>query len=324
MSVLRGHVLGYLVRMLRAMRGRGATVRELVRALSERGLHEVDAVLYLARAFKTPAPRILPFMEMYPPDAPAPAPVLLEERVGKLIDASRAEWSSERFPELMRLRDYLSFLELSKQHGVIINVCGANPWAGAHIGQTGYRCYDGRPYVVSRETAPHIGVVAADPADARLAAALVKYVPQLSYQEYLRRLHDDGLRVLGPDDGHALVDTEGRLLFEPYRLHGVYDKASLDPAWIGRSGEQLRGDFNRRLGAELILFGPHDDWELRNSRESAGPLCGPQPPVVQFDPDGTIANFSNLREVATRCTPYQRRWTKLYPDYAVAPKGPGV
>lgn len=104
---------------------------------------------------------------------------------------------------------------------------------------------------------------------------------------------------------------------EEYRLHGVYDADSGEPVWSGKRGEKLRGALNRRLGAELVRRGPHDDWEHRNDRDVAGSLWGPQAPAIAFDHQGGITNLLTLRDLAR----HQPRWDQLYPHHPI-PEAP--
>jgi hypothetical protein len=291
------------------MRLSGASVTDLVQMLRKRGIDEVGSAQYLAKAFGGTLPRFSMFLEM---DS---SPEGLERNVGRVIDEHGVHWQAAPFPELMRLRDYLSFLEVAKRTDRHVFVCGANPWAGALIGEPGYRCYDGRLFVVSRESSPNAGAVAADPADVRLRSGLSKYATPLTYDAYVDLLRAEGLHVLGPGEGFVVEDGDGHRLYEPYRLHGVYERAADDSSWTGREGEGLRQVLNESLGAELVRFGPHDDWEHRNNRAVAGPLSGPQPPIIQFEPNGQIENHVSLGEIA-RTFPYKRIWSRLYPHHA--------
>jgi hypothetical protein len=101
-------------------------------------------------------------------------------------------------------------------------------------------------------------------------------------------------------------------------LHGVYDADSGQPAWSAKRGERLRGIINRRLGAELVRQGPHDDWEFRNDRHIAGSMYGPQAPTIEFTPAGDITNYVSWKDMA-RAWPYSRHWTRLYPNHPVSP-----
>jgi hypothetical protein len=80
-----------------------------------------------------------------------------------VIDGAKAEWSRAAAPELMRVRDYLAFLEFSRDQRVTVTVIAANPSAGKWIGRAGTRCYAGRLAVVSRAAGPDAGLLAADP-----------------------------------------------------------------------------------------------------------------------------------------------------------------
>jgi hypothetical protein len=229
MGMHRSHILGYVVRRLREMRLGGASTGEMLAYLRERSGDDLMLPSrYLRAAFLQ---RTNVFFYILPP---GPVDTLTEETAAPYVDEHRQDWEHQLFPELRRVRDYLSFLEFAKEEHLIVTVCG---W----------------------------------------------------------RSGDEG-----------------------YRLHGVYDADSLEPVWSAKRGEKLRAAINRRLGDELVRFGPHDDWEHRNDRAIAGDLWGPQAPVIEFDPEGRIENRLNLEALASS-EPYRRRWERLYPHHPVTP-----
>ena len=173
-----------------------------------------------------------------------------------MIEERRSDWEHDRIAELMRLRDYFSFMLFAQQERVIVTVCAANPAAGQWIGQPGVRCYDGALPVVSRASTPNEGLLAADPADPRLLELLNGYESPLSYAAYVELLQSHGLRVASADSGYLLEDVLGLRYHEAYRLHGVYDAKTNEPAWTSKNGERLRGALNRQLGAELRALRP--------------------------------------------------------------------
>jgi hypothetical protein len=210
------------------MRTAGATIPELLNFMDGRLPGERNAAIdYLNKAFGQRLRLTLALTSF----GGEPDPTLLEQ-AERWIDEKRASWEAESWPELPRVRDYFSFLELSRDERLIVSVCGARDGANA------------------------------------------------------------------------------------YRLHGVYDADSGETAWSGKRGEHLRAALNRRLGAELVRFGPHDDWEHRNNPEVAGPLWGPQAPTIQFNPDGEITNYLRWQDMA-QSWPYQRHWPRLYPHHEV-------
>jgi hypothetical protein len=147
-----------------------------------------------------------------------------------------------------------------------------------------------------------------DERKAEWTAALFPELPRLrDYFSFLEFARDE--RLIIAVCGAGAVN-------EPYRLHGVYDSESGEAAWSAKRGEHLRVALNRRLGAELVRFGPHDDWEHRNDPQIAGPLWGPQAPTIQFNPDGEIMNYLRWQDMA-RSWPYARHWSRLYPHHEV-------
>jgi hypothetical protein len=232
------------------------------------------------------------------------------------IQEHRAEWEHQRLPELMRLRDYFSFIRFAQEEGAAVIVCGAHPAAGKWIGKPGIRCYGGRLAIPTREAPPNDGLLAADPGDPRLVATLNSYDKPLSYADFVRQLAQQGLRVLGPETGHVIADELGNRFHESYRLHGAYDAKTDQPIWTQKRGEQLRAALNRQLGAELVRFGPHDNWQFRNDKQIAGPFCGPQLPAIEFGPDQDITNIITPRDLAKRLR-HRASWTELYPHHPV-------
>jgi hypothetical protein len=239
----------------------------------------------------------------------------------EIIEEKRAEWEHQRLPELMRLRDYLSFMQFAQEQRAVVVVCGAHPAAGKWVGRPGVRCHGGRLAIPTRDTPPNDGLLAADPGDARLAEMLASYHPPLSYADFVQQLAQQGLRVMGPETGYVLADDSGNRLHENYRLHGVYGARSDESIWTEQRGEALRAALNRHLGAELVRFGPHDSWPFRNDRAIAGPLWGPQAPAIEFNPDQEIDNILTIRDLAKKFR-HRTNWAELYPHHPINLKRP--
>jgi hypothetical protein len=252
---------------------------------------------------------------------PGPMDAEEERAFVDLMMARRSEWEVQAVPELMRLRDYLAFLQFAKDEDVVVTVRGANPASGQYIRNKQFHCYDGDLFVKTRRSSPNEGLIAADPQDTDLQASFAKYSHPISYSQYVSMLSRRGYRVLGPGEGYVIEDADGRRFYDGYRLHGVYDGSSHESAWTARRGEALRGKLNRLLGAELVRVGPHDDWEHRNERNMAGPLWGPQTPAIEFMPNQQIRNYLDVRGMA-RSWLHRRHWERLYPNhpYEAQPK----
>ena len=232
------------------------------------------------------------------------------------IEEHRADWERQPPPELMRLRDYFSFMRFAKEQRAAVVVCGAHPAAGKWIGRPGVRCYGGRLAIPTRQAAPNDGLLAADPGDARLVAMLNSYGKPLSYSDFVRQLGQEGLGVLGPETGYVIADDLGNRFHDSYRLHGVYDAQNDEQIWTQQRGERLRAALNRQLGAELVRFGPHDNWQFRNDREIAGPFWGPQLPAIEFGPDQEIRNLLTTRDLWKRLRRHLN-WGELYPHHPI-------
>ena len=315
----QGHFLGHMVRQLRQMRLAGASSRDLMAHLQPYFPDtRAMAVRYLNYTFLGAGLRLVGVLRMGKwEDFGAADPIW--PMADALIDGAKDEWSGAPVPELMRIRDYVAFLEFTREQRVIATVRAAHPSAGQWVGRAGARCYAGRLCVPSLATGPHAGLLAADPADPALQATLAAY-GGLAYRDYLDSLAADGYRVLTADAGFALVDRDGRRQYDGYRLHGVHDAQTNQPVWTGRRGEQLRSALNRCLGEELVRFGPHDEWEHRNDQRLAGPLWGPQVPAIEFTAGERIRNILSTKELA-QGAPYESRWSELYPHH---PSGGGA
>jgi hypothetical protein len=215
-----GHILGHLIRQLRQMYLAETSAEAMMAYLRERtGENRLLPYEYMRQAF---CQKTNVFMYICPP---GPTDDSIESGVRECIEKTRDAWQSQRFPELPRLRDYFSFLELARDEHLVVTVCDAPP---------------------------------------------------------------------GSDE---------------YRLHGVYDADSGEPAWSGRRGEKFRATINRKLGRELVRRGPIDDGE---------PPREPRLPAISFNADQEIRNFLDVRQMA-RAWPTSKHWSRLYPDHPVQP-----
>jgi hypothetical protein len=241
-----------------------------------------------------------------------------DERVWQgFIDQKRSVWEKEKLPDLMRFRDYFSFMQFARDEQVIVVVRGADPASGRWIGKPGVRCYGGRLPILTSQSAPNDGLLAADPTDPRLVAMLGQFDPPISYADYVQRLGAQGLQVSPAHEAFLVKDGLGNRFHDNYRLLGVYDDGDA-PAWIHPRAERLRAALNRHLGSDLVHFGPHDEWQFRNDKKVAGPLWGPQPPAIEFSPDQEIRNLLTVDDL-TRRFRYrnQARWNEMYPHHPI-------
>jgi hypothetical protein len=310
------HFFGHTVRHLRHMRTQGATAYQMMEYLRKHFPNfRPGAALYMNYAFLGRGLRLVTALRLgnwqdHSPDSEV-WPI-----ADAIIDGAKSEWGLWSVPELMRMRDYFAFLQFTKQQHAIVVVCGASPNAGRWIGRPETSCYDGRLFVPTRGAGPYSGLLAADPADQNLQTSLEAYGGTLSYSDYVASLREDGFRVLGPEDEYILEDRFARRLYQGYRLHGVFDAKSYEPLWTGGRGESLRATLNRCLGAELVRFGPHDQWVHRNDKAMAGPLWGPQTPAIAFDNGERVDNRLSARDLAMS-PPYESTWAELYPQHAL-------
>jgi hypothetical protein len=302
-----------MLRRLRQMAAGGALPSEILSFVRDRtdvSIRLSRPHAYLGRAFLTKGSFFLYTFSGFP------FPPEREDSWRQAIEEKRAEWERQRLPELMRLRDYFSFMQFAKEQRAVVIVCGAHPAAGKWIGRPGVRCYGGRLAIPTRDAPPNDGLLAADPGDARLVEMLNSYGRPLSYSDFVRQLKQLGLQVLGPETGYVIADDLGNRFHESYRLHGVYDAQSKVPMWTQQRGERLRAALNRHLGAELARFGPHDNWQFRNDREIAGPFWGPQPPAIEFGPDQEIDNIVTIHDLWKKLRDWVN-WGELYPHHPI-------
>lgn len=235
-----------------------------------------------------------------------------------LIAQKRAEWEAHRLPELMRLRDYFAFMQFARDERVVVVVCGADPASGQWIGKPGVRCYGGRLPIPTSQRAPQAGLLAADPEDARLTEMLARFDPALTYADYVQRLARQGLKVASPREGFLVTDDLGNRFHDSYRLHSVYGAKDKEVVWMHPRAERLRAALNRSLGADLVLFGPHEQWEFRNDRKVAGPLYGPRAPAIEFGPDQEIENRLTVSDLAQfHYDAEHPRWHDVFPDHII-------
>ena len=306
-----GHFLGNIVRRLRDMRTNGASSRQLMSYLQTkfpdaRGM----ATSYLNHAFseRLRLARILLFgkWDDFGPDHPMWA------MADAVIDESKPTWSQAPVAELMRVRDYFSFLKFTQDYGLVVTVLSASPSSGRWIGSAGARCYDGRMVVPLRDSGDYAGLLAADRTDPRVKGILAAY-GDLSYARYADNLRADGYHVLSAENEYLVVDGNDRSVYPGYRLQGVYHAKTYEPAWTGNRGDELRAAVNRYLGDELVRVGPHDNWEHRNNPAVAGPMVGPQVPVVEFDRGERIRSYVALDKLV-HAPQYEPRWREIYPE----------
>jgi len=134
-TMYKNQLLGYIIRELRERVVAGATLAEIVAYLRPRIPERLAwhrGTKYLREAFLQdnkiffvlgPA---LSFNQITPET---------EEFMREQIAEHRSEWEGQRYPELPRVRDYVSFLELARDEHLHITVCDAPP------GSTEYRLH---------------------------------------------------------------------------------------------------------------------------------------------------------------------------------------
>jgi hypothetical protein len=238
-------VFGHIVRELRSRRRDGAIGAELVAYLYSLELDEGQVGWYMQAAFSLDLAMGMS-LACGKPLARDQTFESMEEMLSFEIDANRPSWENRRYPEVMRIRDVVAFMEVAAAHQIRIFVCGANPKSAKYVGRPGFRPWPHVRRAPSTSHGPHAGLMRGDDHHEELAAL--------------------GLRV----DGAGLIrDPDGNAFHESYRLHGVHDARSTRNVWRGTFAERLRSELNRRFGAELIQLGPYDVWEHRDRNEAS-------------------------------------------------------
>src|SRR4051812_49196344 len=112
------HTLGHVVRQLRDMALAGSSPNSILEYLRARcGEDDSLQYAYLEAAFFPRIPAAPFIFTITPFDYLQGA---AEQRTAEHISRHRPIWSTQRFPELMRVRDYFSFLEFARDEQVIV------------------------------------------------------------------------------------------------------------------------------------------------------------------------------------------------------------
>jgi hypothetical protein len=139
MPVFHEHIFGFVIRRLRAMYLSGATAEALMAYVMERTGSPFHASHYMRAAF---CQKGNIFTYILPP---GPTDEKIESGVREVIEKTRDEWQSQRFPELLRVRDYFSFLEFARDEHVDILVCDAPPGSAEYVLHGVYDADSGEP-----------------------------------------------------------------------------------------------------------------------------------------------------------------------------------
>lgn len=117
----RGHILGNVIQEVRRRRLTGATIPDLLGYLDNvLPGHRNGSIRYLNTAFcqgMRLTNLLFSFDGHLDPDMVAHAELWIDERLPL--------WQGQAFPELKRIRDYFSFLEVAVEERLLIFVCGS-------------------------------------------------------------------------------------------------------------------------------------------------------------------------------------------------------
>jgi hypothetical protein len=147
MPIHKDQMFGHVIRELRSKASSGASAADLLAYLEARvGDHAPLGYRYLREAFLQGND----FFFVLGPGLSTSVSSDAEAAARELIEEHRSEWESQRFPELLRLRDYFAFLELAREENLIINVCDAPPGSdryqlhGVYDADSGEPAWSGR------------------------------------------------------------------------------------------------------------------------------------------------------------------------------------
>jgi len=285
----KNEIIGEIVNELRSKRLSGAPAAQLAEELATRGVDSMDVNKYFREAFGLGIN-----VSMMPKE-------LFDQHVGVQIDARREQWMNlPPYPDLMRRRDREAFKAVARATGAVLVVCAADREVGQYIGKPGFRCAPEPMPGATRSSEPNIGLLAADPASLESAV--------------LEKLQKNGFRIGGRDEGYLIRDAAGAALFRGYQMHGAYRVEDGVNAWTGNEGEKIRAQLNRKMGAELVRSGPHDQSADRLALEKSNPLRGPKPPVLFFLPDGSVDVRKDARGIELFYRFLKIDWDELYPS----------
>lgn len=310
-------VLGEIVDEIRTWRRGGERVSQIMRRLADQDMQLTEIAAYLNEAF------------CFGMDAP-PLQLLrrdengwpLAEKVDLVydpaIEQARERWmNAPPYPDMLRRRDRHVFRALAIEKQLIIVVHLPPPAARTHVGKPGFRPCPANLFGVTRASAPNEGLIAADPADERLARLFGPGGLALNYDAYAARLDALGYQIAPASEGHIVRNAAGEAFYPGYYLHGVYRGDTRTNAYKGKEGEQLRYELNSRLGDEFVQWGPHDNWDIRDDNMIA-PMRAPQPPVIFFLPDGGMENRFDADSIEGYYTYLELDWLGLYPPIPAA------
>ncbi len=303
---LPGEILGEFVGELRARRAAGATPYELLRFLEDHGVRTRTDTFRAAFLGWFSWVAFLTHDESGAPIA--------EETINRKIERGFAAiaadgdgWhSAPPYPDVMGRRDREAIRSVSKSRDCYIIVRSSHPRARHYRHRVGHRPAPARLVAIVRDQEPSAGLYAADPSDSRLTALLRVVRPGCTYDSYVGELRQAGYSVAPEADGWVILNGMDEAFYPGYVIQGVYDKESGNNLWTRNLGEAIRRELNVRMGASLVVLGPRDLWQLRESELSCM-LAGPQFPVHVFGPrpGGNVddfVDFSSLQDsYGSRC-----------------------
>lgn len=164
------------------------------------------------------------------------------------------------------------------------------------------------------------GKLIPDIAEAQIGQQIDQNRPQWEnappYPDLMRRRDREAFKAVARANGIVLIvcAAERSNPGKGYQIHGAYKQPSGVNAWTGNEGERLRGELNRKMGAELVRSGPLDQWAQRLALPEDDPQRGPRPPVLFFLPDGTVDVRMNAKSMELLYRFLKIDWDDLYPS----------
>lgn len=305
-------ILSEIVLDIRRMRFKGARASDIANELARRGFIDPEVKDHFDAAFGT---NIIDPMYLSRDAQGQFISADFDEMTEPAIAATGDSWTqAPPYPDLFRRRDRHAFRKLASETGNVFIVQAAIPNAAQFVGMSGFKPFPLHLLDIARTEAPNAGLVSADPESKALHDALGSLRPALTYEDYLDLLASAGLSVGNRFEGFIVRDSQGTCFYPGYRLLGVYRESSGTSAWSGADGERMRWLLNRRMGEDLVQFGPHDDWDGRRLLEPDNPLRGPLAPALFFTPEGNVTVCFDAESIERYYRFLKIDWDALYPS----------
>ncbi len=200
----------------------------------------------------------------------------------------------------MPLEDHKQLTKLAVSEKKLILVRDSNPWAMRWVGRPRHQP---KPQNLKAKTIRHDPTQSAE-GNQYAGLASAEGLSDADRRDILKR----GYSIRG--ERQLIVDPKGNRLYSDTDLHGVYDLNGKD-AWSGSLKEKMNDSFLENM----VQHGPHDNWDIRNDKDLAGPNAGPHAPVTAYLPDGSAQHLETVEHMKEFYLKHGMDWNSLYPGY---------